>query len=202
MAGRKRIFDKDVALDKAMRTFWGNGYSGTSISHLTSEIGINSPSLYAAFGNKDQLFKDVLVHYSTQYAAPHYYHLTASSGASLKERLRACFYGLIELFTDNETPLGCLLIKSLNESDSVAFPEEAKTYLRDVGIKTKSTLIALIDSEINSEELPKNTSIELLVEYLLSVSYGLAIQARTGQPKEALNEIMDYALSTLPYNDN
>ncbi|GEM81493.1 TetR/AcrR family transcriptional regulator [Vibrio superstes] len=202
MAGRKRTFDKNVALDKAMRLFWNNGYAGTSISNLTSELGINSPSLYAAFGNKDQLFKEVLEHYLTQYAEPHYQHLTTDSEADLQTRLHACFHGLIQLFTDNDTPLGCLLVKSVNESDSIGFPDEATVYLRDCGSQTKLILMTLFNSGINNEDLPKNTTIEMLVDYLLSVSYGLAVQARTGQKIEVLAIVLDYALATLPYKKN
>ena len=126
MAGRKRAFDREIALDKAMRVFWNNGFAGTSVSNLTSELGINTPSLYAAFGNKEQLFKEVMSHYSTHYVSRHYKNLIGESELSFKERLEVCFSGLIALFTDGETPLGCLLVKSVNESESVAFPEEVR----------------------------------------------------------------------------
>lgn len=198
MAGRKRTFNKEEALDKAMRLFWNNGYASTSIANITSELGINTPSLYAAFGNKEQLFIEALVHYSKQYVEPHYQHLTQSSDVSLKEKLEAYFYGLIELFTDNDTPLGCLLVKSVNESDSVAFPVEATLYIKELGVKIKQVLISLFESQLIQEDLPSDTNAEMLSDYLLSVSYGLAVQARAGQSKTTLKRVMGYALNTLP----
>lgn len=109
-AGRKKAFDKEVALAKAMRVFWGNGYAGTSIVQLSSALGINAPSLYATFGSKENLFRDVLSHYFQHYAAPSYLHLTDDKQTSVEVRLTGYFNSLISLFTSEETPKGCLLV--------------------------------------------------------------------------------------------
>src|SRR5712671_3612213 len=61
--GRPRAFDADVALERAMHVFWAKGYEGASLSNLTRAMRINRPSLYAAFGNKEQLFRKVLDRY-------------------------------------------------------------------------------------------------------------------------------------------
>ncbi|MGV0105655.1 TetR/AcrR family transcriptional regulator [Nostoc sp. DSM 114160] len=62
--GRPREFDTDDALNRAMYVFWRKGYLGTSLSDLTEAMGINRPSLYAAFGNKESLFRKVLARYA------------------------------------------------------------------------------------------------------------------------------------------
>ena len=67
VAGRPRKFDKEHALEAAMLVFWRNGYSGTSLADLTNAMAINKPSMYAAFGNKEQLFKASLEQYINQY---------------------------------------------------------------------------------------------------------------------------------------
>ncbi|KPZ71268.1 HTH-type transcriptional repressor ComR [Shewanella sp. P1-14-1] len=198
MAGRKRSFDRDIALDKAMRLFWNNGYAATSVANLTSELGINTPSLYAAFGNKEQLFKEVIAHYITQYSEPSFRHITEPSDTHFIEKLRACFYELIQVFSDADTPLGCLLTKSMNESDSVAFPEEATAYMKQFGLKTQNFITTLIESEWGITE---SETAELQAKYLLSVLYGLSTQVRAGESRQVAESIMDYALNTLQTNN-
>jgi len=201
MAGRKRTFDKQVALDKAMRLFWRNGYAGTSIANLTAELGINTPSLYAAFGNKEKLFKEALAHYELQYVQPHYQHLIETSDTSLKEQLQACYYGLITLFSEGDTPLGCLLVKSVNELDSVAFPKEVALYLKASGTETRQMLINLLAAKREQIVMREQVTIETLVDYLSSVSMGLAVQARLGQSEKVLKAIMDHAFNTFLNGD-
>ena len=196
-AGRKRAFDKEVVLDKAMRLFWANGYSGTSVANLSSELGINTSSLYGTFGNKEQLFKDSLVHYVKQYVAANYKHLVDPSNATLKEQLQTCFYGLIELFTNNETPRGCLLVKSVNESDSVAFPEDVVVYIEKSGTETQQILTDLFASGITKTDMPKGQTAEKLATYLLSISYGIAVQAKAGKSEEELKSVLDHSLNSI-----
>lgn len=196
-AGRKRAFDKEVVLDKAMRLFWANGYSGTSVANLSSELGLNTSSLYGTFVNKEQLFKDALAHYQKQYVDVNYSHLVAPSNATLKERLQVCFYGLIELFASDETPRGCLLVKSLNESDSVAFPEDAVVYMQKLGTEIQQILTDLFSSGIAKTDMPQGQTAEKQANYLLSVSYGLAVQAKAGLVEEELKSTMDHALNSI-----
>src|SRR5437867_1876189 len=61
--GRPREFDAEQALDAALLLFWRHGYEGTSLAALTDAMGINTPSLYAAFGSKEMLFRRALDRY-------------------------------------------------------------------------------------------------------------------------------------------
>ena len=94
--GRPREFDLDRALDQALEVFWRNGYEGSSIAELTEAMGINPPSLYAAFGNKEGLFRRALDRYTEQHgrywddalAAPTPSVIAAAGGIVLGERNR------------------------------------------------------------------------------------------------------------------
>src|SRR4051812_27555782 len=106
--GRPRAFDPDAALDRALEVFWRKGYEGASLPDLTEAMGINRPSLYAAFGNKEELFRKVLDRYAQGPAG--------YIGEATKEpKARTVFERLLErsaeLLTDPKNPRGCLLVQ-------------------------------------------------------------------------------------------
>src|SRR3954451_12943615 len=105
--GRPRGFDAGEALDRALEVFWRQGYEGTALSDLTAAMGINRPSLYAAFGNKDALFRRVLERYADGPAAYTHEALEEPTARAVVERL---LRGAIEVTTDPLTPPGCLLV--------------------------------------------------------------------------------------------
>ena len=197
-AGRKRSFCKDEALDKAMRVFWENGYAGTSVAHLTSALGINKPSLYAAFGNKEQLFATAMEHYMDEYAAQLLDRLTNPPDAPLKERLKSYLLGIIEVICDRESPKGCMFVKSSCESDSVAIPDEISSSLKDMGLASEVALSELLEAEKLRGQLPEDTRVQDITGYLLSVTYGMTVLAQRGKTKEELRAVAEMAVSLLP----
>src|SRR6266851_36658 len=106
--GRPRAFDVDRALDRALHLFWRKGYEGTSLSDLTTAMGINRPSLYAAFGNKEALFRKALDRYADGPAAYVYEALDEPTARAVAARL---LHGAVDLLTDPRTPPGCLLVQ-------------------------------------------------------------------------------------------
>jgi AcrR family transcriptional regulator len=101
--GRPREFDADEALDRALEVFWRKGFEGTSISDLTDAMGINPPSLYAAFGNKEGLLKAALDRYSAKRAAWMDEVLSASTARDVAERM---LMGIADTQTDPANPPG------------------------------------------------------------------------------------------------
>src|SRR4051794_27244234 len=97
--GRPRAFDADAALVAALAVFWRNGYEGTSLTDLTAAMGINRPSLYAAFGNKEALFRRVMDRYAEQGRA-----LVADCGAEPTARafVERLLRGLTDRCTDRQ----------------------------------------------------------------------------------------------------
>jgi len=107
--GRPRAFDVDDALDRALDVFWRQGYEGTALSDLTAAMGINRPSLYATFGNKEALFRKVLDRYAQGPAA---YAARALELPRARDVVEALIYGAIELTTGPDTPLGCINVRT------------------------------------------------------------------------------------------
>ncbi|MCG7982035.1 MAG: TetR/AcrR family transcriptional regulator [Candidatus Thiodiazotropha lotti] len=195
--GRKRSFDKSEALDKAMRLFWENGYSGTSVSDLTEQLGINKPSLYAAFGNKEQLFQSALERYMACYAAPLLEQLTTPDEQPLAQRVRRYMNNIIELVSDTSSPKGCLFVKSSCEAGGTGIPEEITQSLQNMGLASQQVLTTLFEQEQRQGRLSTTAEPKVLADYLMSVLYGISVLARQGRPKQELSTIVEMTITTL-----
>src|SRR5882724_8280162 len=106
--GRPRAFDPDVALDRAMHVFWSKGYEGASLSDLTRAMRINRPSLYAAFGNKEQLFRKVLDRYAN---GPLAYFGKALAAPKARDVIEQILFGAAKMDSDPRHPAGCLMVQ-------------------------------------------------------------------------------------------
>ena len=196
-AGRKRAFDKEEALDKAMRVFWASGYAGTTLSDLTAALGINRPSLYAAFGNKEQLFNASVEHYMARYGAPNWRRLTEPPDAPLENRLKAYLYSIVDLVTAADSPHGCLFVKSSCESGGTAMPEDTTAVLQDMGQESEKALVNFLKAEKLRGELSRDARVKDIAGYLLSVMYGLSVLAKREKSKKELRAVVDTAMQAL-----
>ena len=121
-AGRHRSFDKDNALEKAMRIFWQNGYPGTSLTDLTNIMGINKSSLYAAFGNKEKLFNQTIEFYLNKHGVVHSAELFKTE-LSLKERVRNYLFSIANMLTNEDLPKGCFICNATSEIAGNCLPK-------------------------------------------------------------------------------
>ena len=106
--GRPRAFDRDKALDQALHVFWERGYEGTSIADLTEAMGINPPSLYAAFGNKETLFREALDRYE---ARRDEIMAEAFAAPTAREAMTRLLEGTADRLSDKDKPRGCLMVQ-------------------------------------------------------------------------------------------
>src|SRR6476659_5599840 len=106
--GRPRAFDADVALERAMHVFWAKGYEGAAVSDLTQAMRINRPSLYAAFGNKEQLFRKVLDRYMD---GPVAYFGKALAAPKARDVVEEILLGTARMADDPRMPAGCLMVQ-------------------------------------------------------------------------------------------
>ncbi|MBV2121669.1 MAG: TetR/AcrR family transcriptional regulator [Candidatus Thiodiazotropha sp. (ex Ctena orbiculata)] len=199
--GRKRSFDTSEALDKAMRLFWENGYSATSVKDLTDVLGINKPSLYAAFGNKEALFEKALEHYVSRYAAPKLEQLTQSTHHPLPQRISNHINSIIDSVCDTTTPLGCLIVKSSCESGGTGLPEEIGQSLQTIGQVTQRTLTMLFEQAQQNGQFSADANPKASADYLMSLLYGISVLARQGRSREELRAIVNLAVAALPLKD-
>jgi AcrR family transcriptional regulator len=133
--GRPRAFDADVALERAMHVFWAKGYEGASLSDLTRAMRINRPSLYAAFGNKEELFRKVLDRYVN---GPLAYFGEALAAPKARDVIEQIFFGAAKMAGDPRIPSGCLVVQGTlavgNAAGSVRKVLSSLRTVRSVGV--------------------------------------------------------------------
>lgn len=187
-AGRKRAFDKELALKTAMYVFWNRGYGGTSVAQLSTALNINTSSLYAAFGSKDKLYKSCLEYYLEHYISPVYAEIQLPNDAMGMKGLKRYFESLIDLFVSLETPKGCLLIKSAGEIKNPLFPSDVKEFLIKQGERIYQIMLSFVQASFTGRDREYQAS---LANLITMVSNGIAVQAAAGQSKETLNKCAD-----------
>jgi AcrR family transcriptional regulator len=191
--GRPREFCVDDALARALRVFWSKGYEGASMADLTEAMGITKPSLYAAFGNKESLFRKALDLYEHDKLAYMKNALEADTARGVAERLLEGAYGMQ---VEDGDPKDCLGMIS-----STACGTEAES-IRDEVIKRRATsdalLLARMERAKAEGDLPEHITADGIVRYLSAVLQGLCIQGGAGASPQALRDVVNTTLELWP----
>lgn len=191
--GRPREFCLDQALSAALRVFWTRGYEGASMAELTAAMGITKPSLYAAFGNKESLFKKALDLYEKEKLS---YMTAALDAPTLRGVAERLLLGTLEMQTSSCDPKGCLGVIS-----SMACSAESESIRNDVVARQASShaaLIARFEKAKAEGDLPADTDPEALARYLKAVLQGLTLQASSGATYDELRSLVDMTLQVWP----
>jgi AcrR family transcriptional regulator len=183
----------DEALDIALRVFWKKGYEGTSIDDLTAAIGINRPSLYCAFGNKEQLFRKALDRYLGGAAEFYGEVIGQPTARGVAERF---LRGMAEVLTDPRHPPGCLAVQGALSCSESADPirqelaarrAEGEARLRERFERARS------EGELSPDDAPAD-----LARYLVTVAHGMAVQAAGGSGPDEMRRVAEIALRAWP----
>ena len=193
-AGRNRAFEKEDALLQAMEVFWRKGYSGTSVSDLTTAMGINKPSLYAAFGNKEALFVSAISRYAKEHGIPHFEKLLMPD-QSLNQRLTAYLNSIAGMLTDEKLPGGCFVASSTCEAGSSCLPQQAVDSILQINQASIQGFTDFFENEKSKGSLSPDKSPEWLADYLLTLQFGLAVMARNGAKMDRLKQVIQTGLS-------
>ena len=191
--GRPRKFDRENALDRAVTTFWANGYNGTSVDALTENMGINRPSLYSTFGGKHDLFMEVIDRYAMTIGSRPAKALHGEP--DIKLAVAAFLEENIRCVTSECEPGGCLIA-------SVA-TLEAQT---DAQVRDKlSGMFAEADSIIaerfrvaqDEGQIPHQLDPRSLARMIVSITHSFATRARVGASREELSTLASEFMTVL-----
>lgn len=198
--GRPRTFDKAQALDAALAVFWRNGYQGASLSELTESMGLTKPSLYAAFGNKEQLYLAALQRYREQQLVQHTEAL--ASEPDLKKAMRKFLRSVATMLTAEELPGGCMVVNSVVSCDIGALPQRVVAAIGETVNQSSFGLLKdRLQDELKRRNLPEGTPVEQLVDYFSTVMTGMAVMAKMGVASYRLFDTIEHALCVLPGAD-
>ena len=191
--GRPRSFETGKALDAAMKVFWCKGYEGASLSDLTRAMGINRPSLYAAFGDKESLFRKVLDRYDSGPAA---YVQEAMHQPTARAVVQRLMEGAADLVTASNNPRGCLFVQSaLVCGDGAKGIRNDLILRRDAGEKAVRLRLKRAQAE---GDLPRDANTADLARYVVTVIQGIAVQAAGGATRNELRRVIENALRAWP----
>jgi AcrR family transcriptional regulator len=189
--GRPRAFDRERALRKAMRVFWEHGYEAASISDLTAAMGINSPSLYAAFGCKEQLFREAVALYSETEGAAAFKALRDESTAW--DAIAKVLRHNVVAFTDPNKPRGCMIV--LTATTYTERSHAVHEHLAGERLATERDFRDRIERGIAEGDVPPGADASRIAAFYNAVNQGMAIQARDGADRAKLSAVAESAIS-------
>lgn len=188
--GRPQKFKNKDALQQAIEVFWDQGYEGTSLSNLTSALNMNRPSIYAAFGNKEQFFNLCLQTYMKEQLA---FIDEAIQQSTLSEVIETLFSKQIDLLTENKR--GCMLVQAALScgEDTQAIKDELTEQRKLLeGKLRKRFQLAQLKKDLASADSPS-----VAAKYLTTIYHGISVQAASGATKKELIEVAKLAKKVL-----
>jgi AcrR family transcriptional regulator len=173
--------------------FWRKGYEGTTLPDLTEAMGINRPSLYAAFGSKEKLFRAALDRYAEGPAAYVREALEEPTARAVAERL---LRGTIDAVTDRRTPRGCLMVQGALACGDAA--ESVRRELVSRRLASEAAIRRRFERALSEADLPVESNPADLARYVVAVFQGIAVQAAGGARRNELARVAEIALRSWP----
>lgn len=184
--GRPLSFDRQAALQQAMLTFWRHGYETTSVSDLTAAMGITTPSLYTAFGDKKRLFLEAMRLYAQP---PEVLQAQLDAAPTAREAAQQMLTGAARGFTGLTTPPGCLLASATASGSTEAAEVRAEVAL------IRADIIARLTRRIAQDG---HAAPEALAAMVVALIQGMSVLARDGMPRADLLALTYTAMQAWP----
>ncbi|MFD4675330.1 TetR/AcrR family transcriptional regulator [Lentzea sp. NPDC058450] len=191
--GRPRAFDADEALGRALLVFWERGYEGASLANLTEAMGISTASMYATFGNKEQLFRQALQRYDE---GPSAYVVAALAAPTALDVATALLTGSVRTTTCPDQPHGCLGVQAALATGDAG--REIRELLADWRNNGHTRIRERFQRAVDEGDLPPDADPGLLARYVHTLQAGIAVQAAGGVSGDELQELADAALRHWP----
>lgn len=193
LRGRPKLFDNDEILEKALQVFWERGYEGASMAELTSTLGVNKPSLYAAFGNKEELFRQALSRYVS---GPVAFIRMVMKQPTARKVAEQFLISSAEFLTSDQHPKGCMIVQgalSCGEGAEIIKQQLIQYRKHYEGMLIERFKMAQQEGDLSPELNPAD-----LAKYLATLHQGMSVQAINGANQEELRGMVNVALLNWP----
>lgn len=188
--GRPRSFDREQALDAAMRVFWAKGYASASMSELTAAMGIASPSLYAAFGSKEGLFREAIERYVAVNSASFWAIMEAPTA---RESVEGLLRKAVEAFSCPDSPAGCMVLHTATEMGELS--PELTQGLCELRASNGDTLARRLERGVQDGDVAAGTDVRAVADFYATVHKGLSLSAKGGASREELDSVVTSAMA-------
>jgi AcrR family transcriptional regulator len=190
--GRPRCFDLEEALDRSLLLFWEKGFQNTSLDEIAEAVGVKKPSLYAAFGDKEMLFRKVLQRYSAKLSEP-------IQALYRYDDVREAVDAFIELGIAGGCgqghPRGCLLASAF--ADSTLLPPNLAKEIKALISQADQAVAQRLKKAVRDEQLPADFDVKGTAKFLITLMHGVALRLRAGDSRAALRRTKKAALRCL-----
>jgi AcrR family transcriptional regulator len=192
--GRPRSFDRDEALERAMRLFWSRGYEGTSISDLTEAMGVAPPSLYGAYGDKQRLFLEAVERY--EQTAGCFAREALAEEPTAERAVRRLLLGAVKSFTTPDNPKGCLMV--LGATNCSVESAEVGEALAERRRAAEGAVRARLLAGEQAGEFARDADVDALAALVTATLFGLALKARDGASRARLTKVVEQLMTMWP----
>lgn len=192
--GRPRLYVESEALDNAMGVFWDKGFEGASLDDLSSAMGMNRPSIYAAFGDKSELFLQTLKRYEG--LGRQTFERTLGTESPLRDTIREFFLTLLEVYTSGEDAQRGCLMSTVAISEAVKTPEVRAVTAQAV-VNLDTAFESRFQRALEQGELPPTADPTELALLASGLVHTLAIRTRSGETKDSLERIVEIFIARI-----
>ncbi len=190
--GRPRQYDAQTAVDAAGKVFWTKGFSGTSLDDLSVAMGMNRPSIYRAFGDKEAIYRLALAQFTSQMEEG--FTRAVLHEVDIRKGLRKFYRAALEVYSVGESPLGCMVMCTA-PSASVVNPNVQADLLKVI-TQLDAHILGCVERAVEQGQISEVSDAKSLSKLIQAVLHSLAIRARAGESKASLRRFSDAAILT------
>ena len=191
--GRPKKYDAQTALQAAGDVFWAQGLGDTSLDELSAAMGMNRPSIYRAFGNKEAIYRQAMAQFRSHMQQGFEQKLVSED--DLRIGLRKFYRAALDVYFASETPRGCMVMCTA-PSAALIYPD-VQADLFTIIEQLDQQLMKRVELAMKQGQLPAATDAKLLSKLIQSILHSIAIRVRAGESKASLRRLSDAAVLTL-----